>query len=474
MLLAGVLVAVPLTALFFFPEDRQYALSFLIPGLGSLLMGGIVCFIGREEGGVPVRMTTTGRGSLIILFAWAWGMLMGAIPFRLSGLLSPVRALFESVSGWTTTGLTVIDVAATPHIFLLHRSFMQFCGGLGFAFMMTCLIQASQSMILYSAEGHPDKLLPNLKKTARTILLIYSSILVTGITAYLLTGMPLFEAVCHAMCALSTAGFSTQPSSIGVYNSLAVELITIGLMLTGATSFAVLLLMVQGKWRRAFRVSELRFMFLLLLFFIPVVALALSEYPGMSLVEGLRRAAFGVVTALTTTGYSTMDYGAWPPFATGILILLMLMGGGFGSTAGGIKLTRIYILLRVSALNICKRVSSRRNVEVLHYFRAQGKMPIDQTLKADTTCFIITYLFIYVAGVLLITLTSGCTLTEAMFEFASALGGVGLSIGVTGPATDAGTLLVEMLGMTLGRLEIFIVLTGIYSAAVAIKQFFIS
>ena len=130
-----------------------------------------------------------------------------------------------------------MDVTVTPHIYLFHRSFMQFCGGLGFVLMMMLLVQGKQSMNLFNAEGHPDKLKPNLKKTAQAIGLMYGGFLVAGTAAYVVSGMDVFGAICHAMCALSTGGFSTKLNSIGEYASLPIEGVTIVLMLIGTTNF---------------------------------------------------------------------------------------------------------------------------------------------------------------------------------------------------------------------------------------------
>ncbi|MDD3253592.1 MAG: TrkH family potassium uptake protein [Lachnospiraceae bacterium] len=470
MLLIGLLIAVPLAVLPFYPADCKYALSFIIPSFGSIILGAAVCCFGRRDDHGLERNLSTQHSSLIVLFAWAWGIFIGAVPFVLSGQLTMVQALFEAVSGWTTTGLSAMDVSQTPTIFLFHRSFMQFCGGLGFVMMMVMLVQGKQSMNLYNAEGHPDKLMPNLKKTAQTIFLMYNGLLVVGTLAYRIAGMSLFDGICHAMCALSTGGFSTKLNSIGAYESLPIELITILLMLIGTTNFAVLLLMTKRKWRQVLHVSEMRFMFLLLLISIPLTALSLSSGLHIGIGEGIRRASFDLVSALSTTGYSTMSYAAWPPFAIGVLILMMLIGGGIGSTAGGLKLTRVYLMLRLAGQNIRKRFSPSRSVETPYYIKAQGKTFIDQTLVADTTGFVVCYFLIFIAGTLLITLTAGCSLTAAMFEFASSLGTVGLSIGITSPATASATLIVEMCGMLLGRLEIFIVLIGVYSGVAAIRQ----
>ncbi|MPM53689.1 Trk system potassium uptake protein TrkG [bioreactor metagenome] len=241
-------------------------------------------------------------------------------------------------------------------------------------------------------------------------------------------------------------------------------------MLIGTTNFAVLLLLVRRKWRQAIRVSEVKFMFLLLLIFVPVTALSLISGLNMGLGEGFRRALFDVSSALSTTGYSSMSYTSWPPLAIGILILMMLIGGGIGSTAGGIKLSRVYLMLRITMQNIRKRLLPPRNVETPYYIRAQGKTTIDATLATDTTGFLACYLSFFILGALLLTVTAGCSLTQAMFEFASALGTVGLSIGLTTSTTGAATLIVEMFGMMLGRLEIFIVLIGAYSGISILKQ----
>lgn len=470
MLLIGLLVSVPLSIVPFYPQDTVHVVSFICPSLFSILAGGIVCLVGKKEDSAFEWRSSMERSSITVLFAWAWGVLVGAMPFILSGQLTFVQAVFESVSGWTTTGLSAMDVSATPHIFLFHRSFMQFCGGLGFVMMIIMLVQDKQSMNLYNAEGHPDKLMPNLKKTAQTICLMYNGFLFAGTAAYLLAGMNLFDAVNHTMCALSTGGFSTRLNSIGEYKSLSIDIITVILMLIGTTNFAVLALLTKRKWRQVIRVSEVKFMFLLLMVFVPITAFSLMSGLNMSIGEGFQRALFDVSSALSTTGYSSMSYASWPPLAIGMLILTMLIGGGIGSTAGGIKMSRVYLVFRITHQNIRKRLSPPRNVESPYYFRAQGKTKIDTSLAMDTIGFVASYLCLFVIGTLLLTVTAGCSLTEAMFEFAPALGTVGLSIGITSPDTGSATLVVEMFGMILGRLEIFIVFIGAYSTCSALKR----
>ncbi len=460
-ILIGLFVIAPLIILPWYPEDVVYTLPFLIPGGGSVLLGVLLSLFCKKDTEAPMDWKSQmGRSSLTVLFAWGWGVLIGALPFVLGGQLRMIPALFEAVSGWTTTGLSAMDVSVTPMIYLFHRSFMQYCGGLGFIMMMIIFISNKQSMNLYNAEGHPDKIMPNIRRTAQAIFVIYNICLVLGSIAYRIAGMTWFDSICHCMCSLSTGGFSTKLMSIGEYDSLSIEIITIVLMLIGTTNFAALLLLARGKIRSFFQVSEVKFMFILLAVFIPPTAVSLAHGLGISLAEGFRKSAFDVVSALSTTGYSTMSYAQWPHFAIGVLILMTVIGGGIGSTAGGIKISRVYLMLRLCATQIKKKLSPGSNVGSPHYIKASGKTPIDQELADDTTGFVMAYLVIYVVGSLVMTVTADCTLMEAMFDFASSLSTVGLSIGITGPMTNDATLIVEMIGMLLGRLEIFIVVIG--------------
>ncbi|MDR1693282.1 MAG: TrkH family potassium uptake protein [Oscillospiraceae bacterium] len=464
ILLVGLLLAVPLLALPFFPEEAGFLPAFLIPAAASAAVGcGICLSTYQNKADDADRLRSARQGAARTLVVWAYSFLMGALPFVLAGQLDFVQALFESVSGWTTTGLSVVDVAATPRIFLLHRSFMQYCGGVGFVLMITMVVSGKQSMALYSAEGHPDMIRPNLRQTSRRIMAFYAALLAAGTLLYRVFGMDLFDAVCHAMSALATAGFTTQPGGIGSYGSLPIEAVTTALMLIGASNFAVLLLLTQGKLRQVFKVTEMRFMFGLLAVFIPLMTGAFALGSGMGFWESLRHAVFGTVAAFSTTGYALTEHTAWPQLAFGLMMLLIFIGGSMGSTSGGIKLLRAYFVLRITRENVRKRFSPAIKTVAPTYTAVRGKVPIDAGLVSDTFGFIACYAGIIVAGTLLLTLTADCSVFEAMFEFASVFGTSGITAGLTNASTNTPTLIVEMVGMTLGRLEIFAVFIGLVS-----------
>ncbi|MCL1881044.1 MAG: TrkH family potassium uptake protein [Oscillospiraceae bacterium] len=472
-ILIGVLIAFPMLVVPFFTDESEYLTAFLLPSVILVALGLIVCLaFPNKEKLVTVWRSPLQNGSLPVLFTWGLAVIAGAFPFMLGGQFDGVflHAFFESVSGWTTTGLSLADVAIMPRIFLFYRAFMQFCGGIGFIIMIAMLIRGKQTFNLYNTEGHTDRIMPSITKTAQLIFMLYCGLLIAGILAYSIYGMPMFDAICHAMSAVSTAGFSTQANSIGEYNSAAIEIITIILMLFGSTNFAVILLLFRGKFRRLSRVSEARFMLGVVFMFSTLVAFSLIRYMEMGLATGTLNALFAVISTFTSSGYSVFDYYVeLPPFATGLLFLLMFIGGSAGSTAGGIKLIRTYLLLQAAKENVKSKLSPSRRVTQPVFFRTYGKIPIDDKLIKDTLGFVACYMVVYICGVLLLTLTSGALLFDAMFEFASALGTTGLSNGLTSVETPPLALFVLIAGMLLGRLEILIIFAGIYTIMRAIR-----
>ncbi len=305
------------------------------------------------------KKLSVGEDAVIVVVAWILATVFSAIPFMISQDLSFTQAYFEAVSGWTTTGLSVMDVESTPHIFLIYRSIMQFFGGVGIVLVMLSALSSTFGMRLYNSEGHSDRILPNLIKSSRMILSIYLGYVIAGTILYVIAGMPIFDAINHSIAALSTGGFSTKLESIGFYNNVYIELITIILMILGTISFATHLLLVKRKFKEILKIGEIRFMFLILGITIPLITfVSLKDLYG-GLYKGARVALFEIVSALSTTGFSTVVYNNWPSFAIFIMIILMIMGGGAGFTSGGIKLYRVYLMMKQLGWSIKLKISSR-------------------------------------------------------------------------------------------------------------------
>ena len=445
MIMEGIILIIPLIVLPFYGKDIKYVWMFLLPAIGSILLGILI-------GQLKIKKLSHSK---IVSFIWMYGFILAAIPFYLHGNSTPIQAIFDSVSGFTTTGLSVLDVEKLPHIFLFYRAFLQYVGGVGFVMMMLLFIQEKDSVGLYQAEGHPDKLMPNIGKTAKVIVMMYGFFLMIGTLLYTIAGMPFFDSIVHTMCALSTGGFSNHLDSIGHYNSLIIEWITILLMLIGTTNFSILLLLFKGRIKDFFKSSEIRFLIGLTVIFVPIMAFFLIEN-GEKIGKGAELSFFNAFSALSTTGYATCDYAKWPETALAIMIILMIIGGGIGSTAGGIKLGRICIILKNLLQNIKRKMVSDRTVTVSYYNRGNDKEVLDSEQIGEAVTYTHSYLIIFIIGTIALTFFANCSLIEGAFEFASSLGTVGLSIGITNTETTSIPLLIEIIGMILGRLEIFV------------------
>ncbi len=465
LMFVGGLILLALLALPFYQDELDQAIYFIIPAAAALLIGFLLKLL-RPRYEIKLNLR---QGAVIVLGIWISAALFSSLPFILSGMLNFAQAYFEAMSGWTTTGLSVVDVTTAPHIFLLFRSIMQFFGGLGFVLIVVSALSETFGMRLYSAEGHSDKLLPNLAKSSRMIIAIYMGYFVAGTILYVIFGMPVFDAINICMAALSTGGFAVTPDSIAAYHSFIIELITIVLMILGATNFLIHLLLIRRKFRKIVSLSELKFMLFLLGLFIPLVAvLSLTGLYG-NFGEALRVSLFNITSALTTTGFSTVSYNNWPSFAWLILIVMMIIGGGAGSTAGGIKYGRIYIMFKAFYWNIKRKFMPEHTVSEISINRPEGKVYIEPGIYSEAANYVFLYTVILLAGTGILA-ACGYSFQDSLFEYASALGTVGLSVGVTTPDMPPVALWSMTGGMLLGRLEIYVVFIGIIKVGKDFKK----
>ncbi|MPM97456.1 hypothetical protein SDC9_144629 [bioreactor metagenome] len=240
-------------------------------------------------------------------------------------------------------------------------------------------------------------------------------------------------------------------------------------MLLGTTNFAAHLLLIKGKFKKFFQLGEIKFMFSILGICVPLVGfLSLNHLYG-SVYIGLRRSLFELVSALTTTGFSTVTYNDWNDFAIFIMTILMIIGGGAGSTAGGMKLYRVYILCRNCIWNIKRQFSSPRLVNEDYVYKPEGKVYIKDSDIKDISNYAFMYIVIYVIGVS-IMLLNNYSLKDSLFEFASSLGTVGLLVGITSPMASPIILWTEIVGMLFGRLEIWVIIIAVIKTSNILKR----
>lgn len=454
--LIGLLLLAPLPLLLVFPEEAPLLGGFLYPGLGLLLCGGLL----RVRARVPEdNLLSLAEGSLLVVLAWLTAIVVGAVPFVWAGQ-DWTRAVFESTSGWTTTGLSVLDVARSSPLLLFFRSLMQFAGGAGLAILMLSAMTGPGGVGLSAAEGRGEQLVPQVRQSARLVLRLYLGYLLFGVPALYLAGMDWFDALNHAFCALSTGGFSTKVDSIAHWNSPAVEAVLMLLMVLGTLNFLTAYTLLKGHWRAVLGNGEVRLAAILLPLAMAALFLggAFRVYPELP--EYPRVLLFQVVSALSTTGFQTIAFSGGEEFGYLVLILLMLIGGGANSTAGGIKLHRIYLLFKGLRREVREAARSPRELceEGIWIGGRRRFLGEDEIRKAAS--YVGLFLFVWLLGGCALT-AFGHSLGESLFEFASTLGTVGLSVGITGADAPDGQLWLQIFGMLFGRLEFFVLFWGL-------------
>lgn len=460
----GFALLTPLITIFFFQYSFREVFSFLITATITILIGLKLRRFTSKQENITISIQ---EGGIIVLFSWIGTIFISALPFLIAGELNFIQSVFEVVSGYTTTGLSVVNVSVISPMFLLWRSIMQLLGGVGLIVIMLSAIIGPHGVGLYNAEARSDKIVPNIKKTAVMIIIIYLSYIFAGILLYIIAGMGIFDAINHSIAAVSTGGFSTKAESIGYYNSPAIELITIILMIAGTINFAAHAILWKGKIKEFFSIGEFKMMIFMLSFFIPLILYFTTFNMFSDLSKSVRVAFFEIVSGISTTGFSTVSYNNWNDFGIFILILMMIVGGGTGSTAGGIKQYRVYVLLKSLWWNIKSYILPRNIVKEYSVKRPDGRFYVSDKhiieICSVTTVYIISFLIFVI-----ILMAHGYGLKESMFEIASCLSTVGLSMGITSPEAPNMVLVTEIIAMFLGRLEFIVIF---YSILKIIKDF---
>jgi trk system potassium uptake protein TrkH len=443
----------PLLALIAWPEEWRHSLGFLFP---AIILAGSGLGIWRFfKPGKSVALTVQEAG-VIVLLSWVLISFFSACPFVIIQHLTITQAIFEAVSGWTTTGLSVINVEQASHIILLWRSIMQLAGGAGLAIIMLASLVGPSGSGLSEAEGRSDQLAPHVQRSARLVLTIYGTYGIVGILAYWLAGMTWFDAINHAFAAISTGGFSTRSQSIGYWDSAIIEAVTLPLMVLGNLNFLTAYMLFHRRFGPVSQNGEVRVMALLIPTSTAILFLMVCNTLYPSLDKAFRVALFETISALTTTGSSTVGYSDWNALGYVVMVVLMLIGGGTGSTAGGIKQYRIYLMYKSIMWEIQQAFQPKTAVVENYIWQGGQKDFVTDRRLRQIGMYIALYMFVYFIGVGILA-AHGYGFKESLFEFASALGTVGLSVGLTSVQTPPFVLWTETLGMLLGRLEFFVI-----------------
>jgi trk system potassium uptake protein TrkH len=435
-------------------------LSFAATAGITLIAGSALLFIGRGA----KRQLSRRDGIIVVSLSWVVVSAFGMLPFIFSGYIPKVSdAFFETMSGFTSTGATILDnVEALPHGLLFWRAFTQWVGGLGIVFFTLAVLPifGVGGVQLFAAEASTashDKVHPRIGITARWIWSIYLGLTVTVIILLLLGGMPMFDSVCHAFATTSTGGFSTKNASIAYYHSPYIEYVIAIFMTLCGVNFTLLLLLTKRQFKKFFRDTELKWYLISVASFTLIIAAGLYHTTNMNPEEAFRTSFFQVASLHTSTGLITSDYMTWTPVLWCMLPILMVVGGCAGSTSGGIKCIRMVIMSKV-AQNEFKRIVHPNAVLPVRV----NKQVIPTPMLTSALAFIVIYIMIIVVSILFM-MSFNMSFLESIGTTISSLGNMGPGLGLTGPAYSWSVLPDEVKWlcsflMLMGRLELFTVL----------------
>lgn len=457
LMIEAAFMAIPLVVGIIYGE-RESVATFTYSALITLGSGALMTF------GIHPRDTDMNRreGLLLTASVWLFFSLFGMLPFLFDHALDSVTdAFFEAMSGFTTTGASVMtDVESASHGILIWRSIMNWIGGMGiilFTLAVIPMLNHQGGIQLFNAEvtgiTH-DKLRPRISQTAKSLWLVYVLLTVAVMTLMWLGPMDIFDAVCHSFTTVSTGGYSTKNTSIAWWNSTYLEVVITVFMFLGGINVALIYTALTGKVSALYKNGTVRWYTGIVLLFVALCA-AYQVYNGTF--EHIGDTFFTCIAAITSTGYCVTNYENWGPFVMLLLMVLMFCGSCAGSTAGGAKIDRIILLLK-NTKNEFYRVLHPNSITTV---RVNSKVVPNQAVM-KVIAFLCIYLMLFVVGGVIIT-ALGLPAIDAMFASLSAISNIGLGIGVTGPEgsfamlPDAAKWVMSCL-MLVGRLELFTVL----------------
>lgn len=455
--MAGALMALPLVVSLI--ERSGDAMPLLLSMLIAMAVGTALALI------QPRRDTLRAReGFAVVAFSWILVSFFGGLPFYFSGYIpSLVDCFFETVSGFTTTGATIItDIEALPRGLLFWRSFTHWGGGMGVLVLSLALIpkMGARSIHLMRAESpgpSTDKLVPRVANNAKILYGIYVGLSVMMVIALLLCGLNLYDSVVHMFGAAGTGGFGTYGDSIAHFNSASVDVVIGVFMALFGVNFSLYYFILKRNWKAALGNSELRLYVGILLSATLVIALNILPLYGHRFITALRYSFFQCSSIMTTTGYATADFDVWPQLSRTLLVLLMFIGASAGSTGGGIKVIRLQLLLKSMVRDIRRTVHPKS----VNTVKLDGHT-VDEGILSGVQGFFFAYILVLLTAMAIVSL-DGFSFETNFTAVVATLSNIGPGLGMVGPIgnyaafSDLSKIVLSMC-MLIGRLEIFPIL----------------
>jgi trk system potassium uptake protein TrkH len=459
VLFLGISMIFPLLFGFHFKDS---SIAPLLTSMGITVAAGLLLYLAFRR--AKVDFISHREGMAIVTIGWTTVGFFGALPFYFSGEFGPfVDCFFESVSGFTTTGSSILtNIEAVSKGLLFWRSFIQWLGGMGIIVLSVAILPflGVGGMQLYKAEVPspvPDKLKPRIRETALVLWKVYALISLAEVIMLMIGGMSLYDSLCHTFTTMPTGGFSTKNASIAHYDSVYFDGVIIFFMLLAGINFSLHYQFLRGKTLVFWRDAECRFFLGAVLFLIVVVTINTYGAVYETIGQALRYAAFQVVSIVTTTGYATADYEMWPAMSQLILLLCMFLGASGGSTGGGMKCIRVMLYLKYCYKELFILIHPR----AVQHIKIGGES-VPEDVVRSVLGFMGLYIGLFVISSVILA-GMGVDIVTSVAAVAATIGNIGPGLGLVGPTDNFAQI--PYMGkwlliwcMLLGRLEIYTVI----------------
>ena len=441
-------------------DDQNHINTFLLCSLITISFGFLLRFLTKEEKNAEIKKRD---GYLIVVSGWLCMTFFGTLPYLLTDSIpSFTDAFFETMSGFTTTGSTILDeIESLPKSILFWRSMTQWIGGMGIIVLTIAILPllGIGGMELFVAEAPgptKDKIHPRIKETAKRLWIIYFSLTALETVVLMFFGLSFFDAINHSLTTTSTGGFSTKQESIAAFQNPFVEAVIVIFMFLAGTNFTMIYFGLKMKFRKIVNNDEFKWYLSAVFVLILLLSFYRTHTSSSDFIHAFREISFQVVSIITTTGYATADYTLWGSFLTFIFFLFLFSGASAGSTSGGIKIVRIILLIKNGLLEFKRRLHPKAVIPVM-----LNKQVISSTITYNLLAFIFLYLFVFTLGSIFLSFL-GVDMLTSISAVASAVGNVGPGIADVGPSSSFSQLptsakWILSLLMLMGRLELFTV-----------------